>query len=402
MIAKGTVIGPWSVLGYLGDGCSGTVWRVRETAAPFRIGALKIHDGPKTTATDEDFRRERDFVVRQLIGGFMPECYYSGETADGTPYFVMQRADKLPRKLDRKDLKRVIDRVAAALQLLHRLGWLHCDVKRENIGLVDGVPVLLDFGSLHETAAAKEHPERVGTWLSMAPEVRDELMLDERADVYSLAVAFRGLCRNRDRRFFESLIVRSLDNNPLKRPQTMAAFRRELALGQDRLEKFAVHARIAWAVIALFLACNLAFALCHYASRTKANRESNRAQSLARLGLDAYEKKHYQEAAHFIREAIDTGHCTNAAAIYALAEIYLRGRETTKDHQSCRRLAEQAARLGNTQAKELLKNLNSPSLSVGPSSVRQDRAQAINYAQRAVELGATNALPMLRRLKKIQ
>lgn len=357
MIAKGTVIGPWSVIGYLGDGCSGTVWRVRETVAPFRTGALKIHEGPKTTATDEDFRRERDFVVRQPLAGYMPECYGCGETGDGTPYFVMQRADKLPRKLNRKDLKRVIDRVAAALQQLHRLGWLHCDVKRENIGLVDGVAVLLDFGSLHETAAAKEHPERVGTWLSMAPEVREELMLDERADVYSLAVAFRGLCRNRDRRFFESLIVRSLDNNPLKRPQTMAAFRRELALGQDRLEKFAVHARIAWAVIALFLASNLAFALCHYASRTKANRESNRAQSLARLGLNAYEKKHYQEAAYFIHEAIDTGHCTNAAAIYALAEIYYNGKETQKDKVISRKLADQAAKQGSEKAKNLLNRI---------------------------------------------
>ena len=355
MIAKGTVIGPWSVLGYLGDGCSGTVWRVRETAAPFRIGALKIHCGPKTTATADDFRRERDFVVRQPIGGYMPECYGCGETADGTPYFVMQHADRLPRKLGRKDLKRVIDRVAAALEHLHRLGWLHCDVKRENIGLVDGVPVLLDFGSLHGTAAAKARPERVGTWLNMAPEVRDEVLLDERADIYSLAAAFRGLCRSRDRRFFESLVVRSLDNNPLKRPQTMAAFRRELALGQDRLEKFAVHARIAWAVIALFLACNLAFALCHYASRTEANRESNRAQSLARLGLDAYEKKHYQEAAHFIREAIDTGHCTNAAAIYALAEIYLRGKEIKKDLEKSRKYAETAVHLGNPKAAELLK-----------------------------------------------
>ena len=362
MIARGTVIGPWSVLGYLGDGCSGTVWRVRETAAPFRIGALKIHDGPKTTATADDFRRERDFVVRQPISGFMPECYFSGETSDGTPYFVMHHADKLPRKLGRKDLKRVIDRVAAALQQLHRLGWLHCDIKRENIGLVNGTAVLLDFGSIHETAAAKAHPERVGTWLNMAPEVRDEVMLDERADVYSLAATFRGLCRNRDLRFFESLIVRALDNNPLKRPQTMKAFRRELALDQDRLEKFAVHARIAWAVIALFLACNLAFALCHYASRTKANHESNRAQSLAQLGLDAYEKKHYKEAAHFIHEAIDTGHCTNAAALYALAEIYLRGKEMEKNENTSRLYAEMSARLGNPKATELLKHLDeSPS-----------------------------------------
>ena len=102
----------------------------------------------------------------------------------------MQYAPRLPKKLGRKELKRVIDRVAAALQRLHRLGRLHCDVKRENIGLADGIAVLLDFGSLRRIAAARQHPERVGTWPNMAPEVRDALLLDIRADVYSLGCTF--------------------------------------------------------------------------------------------------------------------------------------------------------------------------------------------------------------------
>ena len=357
MIGTGSVIGAWAVLGYLGDGCSGTVWRVRETAAPFRLGALKIHDGPKTTATAEDFRRERDFVVRQPLAGFMPECYASGETDGGTPYFVMQLADKLPRKLARRDLKRVIDRTAAALQRLHRLGWLHCDVKRKNIGLIDGTAVLLDFGSVRETAAAKARPERVGTWLNMAPEVRDEVLLDERADVYSLAAAFRGLCRNRDRRFFESLIVRSLDNNPLKRPQTMDAFRRELAADQDRLEKFAVHARIAWAVVGFLLVCNLAFGIWHIVRLSHRDEQRRRAETYAQLGLEAYDDRHYRLAATLIRKAVDTGACTNAAAFYALAEICAKGKADKEDAASCREYAETAIKLGNKKAVELLRHL---------------------------------------------
>ena len=357
MIGTGSVIGAWAVLGYLGDGCSGTVWRVRETAAPFRLGALKIHDGPKTTATAEDFRRERDFVVRQPLAGFMPECYASGETGGGTPYFVMQLADKLPRKLARRDLKRVIDRTAAALQRLHRLGWLHCDVKRENIGLVDGSAVLLDFGSVRETAAAKARPERVGTWLNMAPEVRDEVLLDERADVYSLAAAFRGLCRNRDRRFFESLIVRSLDNNPLKRPQTMDAFRHELAADQDRLEKFAVHARIAWAVVGLLLVCNLAFGIWHIVRLSHRDEQRRRAETYAQLGLEAYDDRHYRLAATLIRKAVDTGACTNAAAFYALAEIYFAGEALPRDTTVSRKFAEQAAEQGSEKAKSLLNRI---------------------------------------------
>lgn len=221
MIEKGTRFGSWSYDRFLFAGASGTVGLVHRTAAPFTVAVVKIHDGPKTTASRDEFLRERKFVEDQPLAGFMPEWYESGETADGTPWFVMQYAPRLPKKLGRKELKRVIDRVAAALQRLHRLGRLHCDVKRENIGLADGIAVLLDFGSLHRIAAARQHPERVGTWPNMAPEVRDALLLDIRADVYSLGCTFKGLCHRRDRRFFESLIVRATDNDPEKRPQTM-------------------------------------------------------------------------------------------------------------------------------------------------------------------------------------
>ena len=196
----------------------------------------------------------------------------------------MQYAPRLPKKLGRKELKRVIDRVAAALQRLHRLGRLHCDVKRENIGLADGIAVLLDFGSLHRIAAARQHPERVGTWPNMAPEVRDALLLDIRADVYSLGCTFKGLCHRRDRRFFESLIVRATDNDPEKRPQTMAAFRRALVLGQDRLEKAALHARLFWRSAAVVFLCVAIF--CGYLAlhRSNARKASTQSQVLSRLG----------------------------------------------------------------------------------------------------------------------
>ena len=79
----------------------------------------------------------------------------------------------------------------------------------------------------------------------------------------------------------------------------------------------------------------------------------------AQNGLDAYAVKDFAKVAHFLRQAADSGGCTNGLVFYELAEIYTRGR-----------------------------------------GVSQDRNLAIKYAQRAVELGSTNALPMLRRLKK--
>ena len=353
MIEKGTLFGSWSYDRFLFGGASGTVGLVHLTAAPFTVAVVKIHQGPKTTASRDEFLRERKFVEDQPLAGFMPEWYESGETADGVPWFVMQYAPRLPKKLGRRELKRVIDRVAAALQRLHRLGWLHCDVKRENIGLADGVAVLLDFGSLRRIRFARKHPERVGTWTNMAPEVRDALLLDVRADVYSLGCTFKGLCHRRDRRFFESLIVRAIDNDPVKRPRTMAVFRRDLAIGQDRLETAVLHARLLWRSAAVVFLCAAIF--CGYLAlhRSNARKASTQAQVFARLGELSYENGRYAEAAIYLQQAMATGACTNAAAIYHLAEMYHKGWGVSQDKSLSRHYAEMAAKLSNRTAKTL-------------------------------------------------
>ena len=353
MIEKGTLFGSWSYDRYLFGGASGTVGLVHLTAAPFTVAVVKIHQGPRTTASRDEFLRERKFVEDQPLVGFMPEWYESGETADGVPWFVMQYAPRLPKKLDRRELKRVIDRVAAALQRLHRLGWLHCDVKRENIGLADGVAVLLDFGSLRRIRFARKHPERVGTWPNMAPEVRDALLLDVRADVYSLGCTFKGLCRRRDRRFFESLIVRATDNDPVKRPQTMAVFRRALAIGQDRLEKAALHARLLWRSAAVVFLCVAIYSGYHTVNLSQTRKARDRANVLSRLGELSYENGRYAEAALCLQQALATGACTNAAAIHHLAEMYHKGWGVSQDKSLSRHYAEMAARMNNRTAKTL-------------------------------------------------
>ena len=354
MIEKGTLFGSWSYDRYLFGGASGTVGLVHLTAAPFTVAVVKIHQGPRTTASRDEFLRERKFVEDQPLAGFMPEWHESGETADGVPWFVMQYAPRLPKKLGRRELKRVIDRVAAALQRLHKLDWLHCDVKRENIGLADGVAVLLDFGSLRRIRRARKHPERVGTWPNMAPEVRDALLLDVRADVYSLGCTFKGLCHRRDRRFFESLIVRATDNDPGKRPQTMAVFRRALAIGQDRLETAALHARLLWRSAAVVFLCVAIYSGYHTFHLHQAIKTRDKAQVLSRLGELSYENGRYAEAAIYLQQAMATGACTNAAAIHHLAEMYYVGMAVEKNNPLSKKYAEMAVRLGNRTATKLL------------------------------------------------
>ena len=235
--SAGDVVGNWRIIRFLGEGRSGTVFEVRGLGDDPRAGALKIHLGHTRKATREEFGKEIDFVAGQLIPCRMPAFHDHGFWR-GHPFFVMELAEKLPRHLPPRRLRRLIAHVARALGSLHDKGYIHCDVKPDNIGLIDGRAILLDFGSVRERKDAQSHPTRVGTWDYMAPEVRESVQLDPRADIYALGVTLGKLCDHAGRRSFESLVVRATANNPDDRPQTVEEFRRELNTAQDRLAVF--------------------------------------------------------------------------------------------------------------------------------------------------------------------
>jgi serine/threonine protein kinase len=82
---------------------------------------------------------------------------------------------------------------AEALAALHRRGFIHGDVKPDNIRLVDaGTAVLLDLGFAHhpgENASFLEKGYVLGTVNYLAPELCGEAPEDDaRADIYSLGV----------------------------------------------------------------------------------------------------------------------------------------------------------------------------------------------------------------------
>jgi len=239
MLESGDEVGPWVVVRYLGGGRSGTVCEVYRKGMPERRAALKINGGASVVATPLQFDRELEIVGKDLIPGFRPAYYGSGEH-QGRKYYAMQLAQKLPERLSRALLKKIIVRVAKALSALHKAGFLHCDVKPDNIALVDNEAVLLDMGSVRTIDAAREDARRVGTWEFMAPEVRERRRLDEKADVYSFGVTLEKLAGKRFKRTYESLVNHAKQNEPKKRPQTIDEFLREFTTSQDRLAKFKI------------------------------------------------------------------------------------------------------------------------------------------------------------------
>jgi serine/threonine protein kinase len=118
------------------------------------------------------------------------------------PYFLVM--DLLPGESLRRRLRRdyrvdlatalwIARQVAEALLALHRAGFLHGDVKPDNIHLVDvGKAILIDLGFTHrlgENAHLRRQGYILGTVNYLAPELcSPDEQPDFRSDVFSLGV----------------------------------------------------------------------------------------------------------------------------------------------------------------------------------------------------------------------
>jgi len=199
------------VLGHLGTGGMGCVYRVRERDSG-RISALKVL--PRELAADpafvERFEREARTLARLRhphivgvhgfgqAGGF---CFLLMEFVDGAN---LRQALRSGRFTPQQALA-LIPPICEALQAAHALGVLHRDIKPENLLLdAEGRVKIADFGIAKllegpgalsaEAYTLTRTGARIGTPHYMAPEqVETPDQVDHRADIYSLGVVFYEL-----------------------------------------------------------------------------------------------------------------------------------------------------------------------------------------------------------------
>ena len=199
------------VLGLLGTGGMGCVYRVRERDSG-RISALKVL--PRELAADlafvERFEREARTLARLRhphivgvhgfgqAGGF---CFLLMEFVDGAN---LRQALRSGRFTPQQALA-LIPPICEALQAAHAQGVLHRDIKPENLLLdAEGRVKIADFGIAKllegpgalsaEAYTLTRTGARIGTPHYMAPEqVETPDQVDHRADIYSLGVVFYEL-----------------------------------------------------------------------------------------------------------------------------------------------------------------------------------------------------------------
>lgn len=188
-----TSIGDYQVLGRIGSGGMGTVYRAQQQQ-PSRVVALKtLHPWLVSPGALERFAFESQ-ALAALKHPSIPPVFTVGQH-EGTVYFAMELVSgptlttwaqtTSPSLHTRIDLLR---RIAEAVHHAHLRGFVHRDLKPDNIRIGDdGVPRVLDFGI--SAALGERSAEVSGTPAYMSPEQVDiGATVDVRSDVFSLGV----------------------------------------------------------------------------------------------------------------------------------------------------------------------------------------------------------------------
>ena len=188
----------WTVVAPLARGGQAAVWRARRGADEAEVAIKIAHVGGAEVVAG--FAREAA-AMRAIGAPAVPTLHAHGALADGRPFVAMElvRGTTLGDVLARAPGPLPLDEVVAwlagialALDAIHRAGYVHGDLKPDNIVRGDdGVVRLLDLGMARALDGDDAALGAGGTALYMAPEQLRAGALTAATDLYGLgAVGF--------------------------------------------------------------------------------------------------------------------------------------------------------------------------------------------------------------------
>ena len=183
-------IGRYRVLGVLGQGAMGVVYRARDDSLD-RDVALKLMRGAGGAEDRARFLREARAAARLQHPNIV--TIYEADEHDGEPFIAMellegtdlQRAIEAGLRPDPKVTLPIVLQLLAGLGHAHEHGIVHRDVKPSNVFLPRGRPAkIMDFG-VARLAGGSAASGVVGTPNYMSPEQVRGGSVDGRSDVFS-------------------------------------------------------------------------------------------------------------------------------------------------------------------------------------------------------------------------
>jgi Tol biopolymer transport system component len=218
-IMTGSRLGPYEIVGALGAGGMGEVYRARDTRLGREV-AVKVL--PAHLSADAALKARFDREAKTISGLNHPNIcvLHDVGSQEGVDYLVMELVDgeTLAGRLAKgpipiEQVLKIGREMAEALDKAHRSGIIHRDLKPGNIMLTKTGAKLMDFGLARPatkeaslaTLTAVESPSSpvtqqgmvVGTFQYMSPEQVEGKDLDARSDIFSLGAVLYEMVTGR-------------------------------------------------------------------------------------------------------------------------------------------------------------------------------------------------------------